>query len=193
MTASFHTPAPRPLRRRAMLPVLAAAALVAACAQPPQPLHSVALAPPPPNGLPAVLAVLPAQDAAFVPPPLPTARGGVEVAGRAAAATVLYPVVGAVLLPLFLCGPAAVVCIPLAIVAGAATGVGAGVGEGVSAANQDVHTSEEVAAAVATIRRLLDPARIGDCLRNTLVGWSGGRLVTAPAGASGPGSPSASG
>jgi hypothetical protein len=186
MTASFHPPATRPLRRRAMLPVLAAAALVAACAQPPQPLHSVALVLPP-NGLPAMLAVLPAQDAAFVPPPLPTARGGVEVAGRAAAATVLYPIAGAVLLPLFLCGPAAVVCIPLAIAAGAATGVGAGVGEGVSAANQDVHTSEEVAAAGATIRRLLDPARIGDCLRITLVGRSGGRLVTAPARASGSG------
>jgi hypothetical protein len=166
--------------------VVAGALFVAACAQPPQHVASVVPFPVPASGLPAVVALLPAQDAAFVPPPPPAARSGVEVAGRTAAATVLYPIAGAVLMPLVLCGPAALVCIPLAIAAGATMGVAGGVGEGVSAANQDVHSPEDVATAVAIIHRVVDPVRIGDCLRETLVRRAEGRLVAAPAGASGP-------
>jgi hypothetical protein len=173
--------------RSAMLSVLAGALFATACAQPPQHLVSVAPFRAPEGGLPAVLALLPGQDAAFVPPPPPAARSGLEVAGRTAAATVLYPLAGAVVLPLVVCGPAALVCIPLAIVTGATMGVAGGVGEGVSAANQDVRSPEDVAAAVVTIRRVVDPARIGDCLRDTLVGRAEGRLVAAPAGSSGPG------
>lgn len=178
---------PHGQRRRARLAMLAVAGLATACAQPPQHLVSVARFTVPSGSLPGVVAVLPARDAAFVPPAPPVARSGVEVAGRTAAAAVLYPVAGAVLLPLFLCGPAALICIPLAIVAGATAGAAGGVGEAVGAANEDVRSPEDVAAAVATIRRVIDPARIGDCLRQTLVDRSEGRLVPAPVGASGPG------
>ena len=163
-------------------PFLSAMLLLAACAETPPNPQTVMPWQVPPGGLPGALVVLRGADAAFVPPPPPMARSGGEVAARSAAAVLLYPIAGGLGLGAMRTA-GAILCIPVGMVAG----LGVGLAEGARAMGQDVHSTEEAVAAVATIRRVVDPSRIGDCLRETLVARSGGRLVAAPADVSGAG------
>jgi len=172
----------RRMPRRATLPVLAAALLAAACQRTPDDLLTVTPWQPPAAGMPATLAVMPGGDAAFVPPGTPAARSGGEQAARSLAGVLVYPLAG-VGIAIVSTGPAAILTAPV----GMAVGLGAGLAEGARALGQDVHTPADVEASVATVRRLLDPARLGDCLRDTLVARSAGRLVAASPGAAGVG------
>jgi hypothetical protein len=162
-----------------MLPALTAVLLAAACARPPDDLVAVTPWQVPQGGLPTVLTVRPGADATFVPPTPPAPQTGANVAGRTAGAAVLYPLAG--LLGAGLCGPAAILCAPVFI----AVGIGEAAAEGTRAA-QAVRTPEEVAASSVILRQVADPARIGACLRQTLVARSQGRLIPtreAPGGA----------
>lgn len=172
----------RRMPRGATLPVLAAALLAAACQRTPDDLLTVAPWQAPSAGMPATLAVMPGGDADFVPPSAPAARSGGEQAARSLAGVLVYPLAG-VGMAIVTTGPAAILAAPV----GMAVGLGAGLAEGARALGQDVHTPAEVEASVATVRRLLDPVRLGECLRDTLVARSAGRLVPAPPGAAGAG------
>jgi len=171
-----------------MLVVLAGALVVAGCTPPP-PDDLVTVTPwqAPSAGLPSTLAVMSGGDATFAPPAPPPARSGGEQAARSVAGVLVYPIVGGlyglVAAGAPTVGAGAIIGVPV----GMALGLGAGVAEGARAMGQDVHTPAEVEASVATVRRLLDPTRLGDCLRDTLVARSAGRLVRAPTGASGAG------
>ena len=179
------TLAPPPRRsplRPSVLSALAGVLLAAACARPPDDLLASWRAPE--GGLPTGVAIRAGTDATFVPPPPPPPRSGGEVAGRAAAGAILYPLAGALGLSM-LCGPGVIICLPVAMAIGATAGAAAGIAASAGAARDDIHTPEEVEAAAATLRRVVDPTHIGTCLRETLVTRSGGRLVADGAAASG--------
>jgi hypothetical protein len=167
--------------------VLAGALVVAGCTRPPDDLVTVTPWQAPSAGLPATLAVMPGGDATFAPPAPPPARSGGEQAARSMAGVLVYPIVGGLYGLVGAGAPTAGAGAIIGVPVGMAVGLGAGVAEGARALGQDVHTQAEVEASVVTVRRLLDPTRLGDCLRDTVVARSAGRLVRAPTGASGAG------
>ncbi len=142
----------------------------------------------PRGGIPIGLSVRPGTDAAFVPPIPPAPRSGAEVAGRTAAATIIYPT-AATLYLLDSCNADAVLCLVAALAAGVAVGTGAAIAEGTAAATQDVRSTEHIATAADAFRRVLEPSAIGACLRRALVSRSGGRLRSSEQGSEGPVSP----
>jgi hypothetical protein len=169
----------RRTRRGPMLPVFVVVLLAAACARQPDDLITVTPLSVPSARVPPTLGVARGSDAVFVEPSAPAPRSGGEQVARSAAGAILYPIAGGLALAV-MAPPAAILAVPV----GVAAGLGAGLAEGARALAQDVHSPQEAEAAVATVRRLLNPVRLGDCLSDTLVARSAGRLV--PAGTTRP-------
>lgn len=173
---------PRLGPRRHTAPVLGAFLLLAGCAAAPDPvkdnggaaLGSTQRAQPVP-----IIAVTSAPPALPAPPPVLGVAGG---AGLTTVATLGGAGYGAVMMfgSCLPSGPFALLCVPVGAVVGGTMGLAAGAVDSARSPG----TEAEALRRAEVLSRHLQPERLGNCLRDTLVARSGGRL--AAAGAEGP-------
>jgi hypothetical protein len=174
----------RTFPRRLGAPVLGAALLLlAGCGSAPDPIGADGrpiLSGTPPTPPVPILAVTSAPAALPEPPPalgVGAAAGMTTVATLGAAGYGAVAMVG-VCLP---SGPFALLCAPIGAVVGGTMGLAAGAID----SSRSPGSEAEALRRAEVLARHLQPERLGNCLRDTLVARSGGRLVAA--GAEGPG------